>query len=134
MYKRQLKPRLLQVEEVLLLVQQSVVGFLRLVVAGSNPGDQFVVLSLRDVHTGCLQLDALRQRLTLFLDKGFNGSSVAFACFPEAVFLVGGILEVLVGLELLCVLIGDGLGQSLTLLEDFLPEDAVEAPVLSSGR
>ena len=115
-----LKPRLLQVEEVLLLVQQSVVGFLRLVVAGSHPGDQFVVLPLRDVHTGCLQLDALRQCLTLFLDEHFNGSSVSFTCFPEAVFLVGGILEVLVGLQLLCVLIGDGLGQSLSLARGFL--------------
>ena len=110
-----LEPRLLQVEEGLLLVQQSGVGFFRFVVVRACPGDQFVVLPLCNIHTGCLQLDALRQRLTLFLDERFDGSGVSFACFPEAVFLVGRILEVFVGLQLLCVLLGDGLGQSLSL-------------------
>ena len=104
-------PQLLQIG---LLIQQGVVGVLGLVVPGTYPGQQGIVLLLCNGHSVCLQLDLLGHHLGPLCQQLLVGHAVLALQLPQGGLLAQRILQVLVGLQLLAVLLCKGLCKALS--------------------
>ena len=98
-----------------LLVQQGGVSVFGLVVALSGFGQKLIVLLLCNGHPVGLQLDLLRHHFGPLCQQLLIGHAVFALQLPQGRLFREGILQILVGLQLFGVLLGQGLCRSLPL-------------------